>query len=334
MNSKKNILTAALIVVLSLLVIGFVYFSLMTQSEGQLENTMFYSMDTYIEANGSNDARKTARDVFDKLDNIFDFHDEQSELSKLNKSGKAAVSDELLSAVNGVLTLNKKYGGGADITVGTLTKLWDINGDSPKVPDDSSIKSALKTVGYNNIKVNGSEITLSNGAQIDMGCAAKGAALDVIKAEYEKSGVERGIVSAGGSSILLYGKGKFNTGVQSPDDDSAIIGKLKTESGFISTSGGYHRYAEIEGKKYTHIIDTKTGRPTETDLTSVTVFCSSGLDSDFLSTLIFAGGTEKIKDYIKSEDIQVLAIDKDKKIYKSEGLEFELTDESYSYADN
>ena len=66
----------------------------------------------------------------------------------------------------------------------------------------------------------------------------------------------------------------------------------------------------------------------------MTVYCQSGLDSDFLSTLIFVGGTEKIKDYIKDNDIQVLAIDKDKKIYKSEGLGFELTDESYSYADN
>ena len=333
MNSKKNILAAVLVVTLSLLVIGFVYFSLMKQSEGQLENTMFYSMDTYIEANGSNDARKTARDVFDRLDSIFDFHDEQSEISKLNKSGKAAVSDELLSAVNGVLALNNKYGDGADITVGALTKLWDITGDDPKVPDDNSIKTALKTVGYNNIKVNGSEITLSNGAQLDMGCAAKGAALDVIKAEFEKSGETRGIVSAGGSSILLYGEGKFSTGVQSPDSED-IIGKIKTESGFVSTSGGYHRFAEIEGKKYTHIIDTKTGCPTETDLTSVTVYCQSGLDSDFLSTLIFVGGTEKIKDYLSNNDIQVLAIDKDKKIYKSEGLEFELTDESYSYADN
>ena len=333
MNSKKNILTAALIVVLSFLVIGFVYVSLMKSSEGQLENTMFYSMDTYIEASGSNEARKTARDVFERLDNIFDSHDEQSELSKLNKSGKMPASKELLGAVNGVLALNKKYGDGADITVGALTKLWNITGDDPKVPKDSDIKTALKTVGFNNIKVNGSEITLSNGAQLDMGCAAKGAALDVIKDEFDKSGETHAIISAGSSSILLYGEGKFNTGVQSPDSED-IIGRIKTGSGFISTSGGYHRYAEIDGKKYTHIIDTKTGSPTETDLSSVTVCCQSGLDSDFMSTLIFAGGTKKIKDYLKNEDIKVLAIDKDKKIYKSEGLEFELTDESYSYADN
>ncbi len=332
MNSKKNIITAAVIAVLSLIAVGVVYFSLMIKSDGQLDNTMFYSMDTYIEARGSNEARKTAREVFDRCDGIFDFHDETSELSKLNAMGKITASEELTDAVSEILTLNGKYGSDADITVGALTRLWDINGDAPRIPSDSDIKKALDTVGYSRIKVKGRDITLSEGTQLDMGCAAKGAALDIIKKKLDSSGDDRTIISAGGSSILLYGDGDFSTGIQSPDDDTKLIGKIITKEGFISTSGGYHRFAEIDGKKYSHILDTKTGAPSETDLTSVTVFCQSGIDSDFLSTLIFTGGTKKIADYLDDSDILVLALDKDKRIYKSPELEFELADQEYSYA--
>ena len=86
--------------------------------------------------------------------------------------------------------------------------------------------------------------------------------------------------------------------------------------------------------KYFHIFDTDTGRPSETDLTSVTVFCKSGIDSDLLSTMIFAGGTEKIGEYLKNENIQVVAIDKENSVYLSDGTDFTITDkEKYKIAE-
>ena len=333
MSSKKNIKFTVLIVALSLIAVAAVFFTLLKQSGDNYENSFFYSMDTYIETGGSMDARRVVRNIFDEYESVFDFHNSDSELSQLNSRKNMTVSPRLSEAVRQAVSLSDKYGGDADITVGELTRLWDIEGNDPKIPSDAEIKKALATVGSKNVVINGNKVTLLGGASIDMGCCAKGAALDSIKTELENRSEGRTIVSAGGSSILLYGDDSFTTGIQSPDNEG-IIGKFKTGSGFVSTSGGYHRFAEIDGKKYVHILDTKTGKPSETDLTSVTVFCDSGIESDLMSTLIFAGGTKKIQDYLNMSDMQVIAIDENNKVYKSDGVELELTDGNYTYAES
>ena len=95
------------------------------------------------------------------------------------------------------------------------------------------------------------------------------------------------------------------------------------ESGeaFVSTSGGYERFFEAGGKRYIHILDLKTGRPSESDLASVTVICDSGIKSDFLSTAIFIGGKEGLTKYLDDSSIQIIAVDNDGEIIYSQSLE-------------
>lgn len=295
-------------------------------------NFNFFGMDTFIMVSSDKNIEKEIKQIFTDTENIFNFHDSMSEVSRLNSSKTINSSDELTAALRHILELNNKYGNGADVTAGSLTKLWDITGENPEIPDQNEIDKALSATGFENITINGNEITLKNNAILDFGCAAKGIALDKVKELLDKEDSHYSLITTG-SSILVYGNqyGEQNIDIASPDKQGSI-GSVTLRGGcFISTSGGYERYAEIDGKKYCHIIDTKTGYPTETDLTTVTVFCDSGLESDFLSTLIFTGGTKEIEKHLHSDSYKIVAADKDKNLYVSDGLDFKLKDDSYKY---
>jgi thiamine biosynthesis lipoprotein len=127
------------------------------------------------------------------------------------------------------------------------------------------------------------------------------------------------------SSVLLYGKkpdnSKFNVEIRNPDGNG-IIGTVKTDACFLSTSGGYERFFTVDGENYPHIIDLSTGYPTQSDLTSVTVFCDSGILSDYLSTKILIEGTENIENHLESDLYKVAAFDENGNSYISKGLDF------------
>ena len=169
-------------------------------------------------------------------------------------------------------------------------------------------------------------VTLTDGAQLDCGAVGKGYSLDCVKEALDQSGTAGyGTVSMT-SSILCYGEkpdGKpFQIEIRDPSGDGTL-GTVSTDSCFLSTSGGYERYfIADDGKQYCHILDPKTGMPAESDLTTVTVFCDSGLQSDFLSTLIWLEGTEHLEEHLHAEDYQIVAQDQSGKLYVSDGLHF------------
>ena len=296
MNGKK---TLPLIVSAAMLVFAVGAFMMLLKgykSEEAKEKTVF-AMDTACTARTWGvDPEKICGEI-KRLESVFDCHSEQSEISKLNLSGSGKMSK-------------------------------DVTGKDPKVPKDEDIAIALKTCGYENITLEGSSCTLKNGAQLDAGAAAKGYALDAAKKVLKKDGAQCAVVTMGSSS-LLYGKkpdGKdFSVAVKDPESPDGMLLKFTCGECFVSTSGGYERYFERDGKRYIHIFDKTTGRPAETDLTSVTVICGSGLKSDQLSTSIFIGGTKKLGEYFADKSIQIIAVDTQGNIHISKALENKIT---------
>ena len=132
-----------------------------------------------------------------------------------------------------------------------------------------------------------------------------------------------------GSSSLLYGKkpdGKdFSVAVKDPESPDGMLLKFTCGECFVSTSGGYERYFEADGKRYIHIFDKTTGRPVQTDLTSVTVICDGGLKSDQLSTSVFIGGTKKLGEYFADKSLQLIAVDTQGNVHISSSLENKIT---------
>ena len=262
--------------------------------------------------------KKLVMDVDIKL-NAFN---SESELCKLNNSGSAEASETVLDITSKAVELCEKFSD-VDVTSGELIELWNIGNDKANVPRDESIKTALKSVGNQNVEISGKTINLKNNARLNFGACAKGYTCDLIKNKLDDENAECAIISFGSSS-LLYGKKpdgtRFKTAVVNPFSPSVNLFTFETDECFISTSGGYERYFEADGKKYSHIFDLKTGYPVETDIVSVTVICDSGIMSDVVSTAVYIGGTKKLGEYLASTDFSVIVVDENKNIYVSDEI--------------
>lgn len=291
-------------------------------SDLETEKTCF-AMDTAVTVKGSASDTELVCDEMRRLDSLFDRYSENSDIYAVNNRLNKEISLETCELIRQSAALTEKYGSSVNIFSGSLTDCWNINASEPTVPDADKIFEALEEIRLADFSLDSMKFMNGCGS-IDVGSTAKGYALDCIE---KKLGEQCCIVSMT-SSILLHGKkpdGKpFNIAVRDPENAGKSIGSINTGECFLSTSGGYERYFEADGEKYIHIFDLESGYPSDTDLTSVTVLCGSGIKSDFLSTLIFLEGSENLGKYLEYDDIRFLAVTKDKEIFVSDDMDFTL----------
>lgn len=261
------------------------------------------------------------------LDETLDNYSTDSAVSRLNQSGTLSGEEDVSRLVQETAALQRDYGDSVDLTVGQLTRLWGITTDTPHVPTRAELAEVLPTISPEHVSVQADgTVTLTDGTQLDCGAVGKGYSLDRVKAALDESGTAAWGTVSMTSSILCYGEkpdgAAFQIQIRDPDGDGTL-GTVSTDSCFLSTSGGYERYfIADDGKKYCHILDPKTGMPAESDLTTVTVFCDSGLKSDFLSTLIWMEGSKNLPAHLKAKDYQIVAQDTAGTLYVSDGLDF------------
>lgn len=294
-----------------------------------------FVMDSYAHIKvGGGDADKLMV-ISKSLDKVFSMFSDESDIYKINESRlPVVVSDDTINAIRETIKLSGEFGDRVDISVGRLTVLWNVTAENPKVPTQDEISQALVSTGLEKLEIDEQNKTVcSNGVMIDLGAVAKGYACDKLKAELELQNADFAIVTFGSSS-LLYGEkpdgSLFSAAIKDPENPEKMLGILNTHEAFISTSGGYERYFEADGEEYIHIFDPETGYPAKTDLTSVTVVCSSGIKSDFLSTLIFIDGSENLEKYLNHKDFSIIAITDDKRVFISDSLKsnFKLSENS------
>lgn len=332
---------SALLMSVILLTVIVVFFYKLENDRDYQETKTFTAMDTAVSVTlwgkqFNTELYSLINERITVLDNIFDSYDENGEIYKLNKEKQLTCSDETIDIISKTLKLQNDYKN-IDISSGNLISLWNFQSENPRVPYQKEISKSLETINSDNIHIKDNVISLYGDTNIDLSVCAKGYSCDLIKQELSEQNAECAIISFG-SSTLLYGEkpngDEFSVAVRSPKkDSSSYVGKLKTKSCVISSSGGYERYFESDGKIYSHILDLKTGYPAETDLTSVTVISQNGLLTDFLSTEIYIGGTKDINNYLNNEDYSVIAISNTNEIYISDKIkdDFEITDNNYSF---
>lgn len=324
MKNIKKIIPAALFIILSASALLYLFYH--NKSD---YTSVFFAFDTIVSLKISDDFISETKAELMRLSDIFDNYNENSEISELNRKKELVCSEELSDIIRKTEDLSNIYGKRLDITAGELSMLWNTSLEAGYVPPAGEIKKCLEYTGYENISADGNRITLRDGISLDLGSCAKGYALDAVMPLFEKNAPEYALVSLG-SSTLLYSSDDeyiFNVAVKSSHD--TIAGTVKTEPCFVSTSGDYERFTEIDDIKYHHIIDLETGYPADSGLSSVTVFCSSGIVSDFLSTLIFLEGTENLDKHLRSDKYKIIAIDTKGKIFKSDTLEFSKSNQSF-----
>lgn len=246
--------------------------------------------------------------AFKKVEKTCSIFDPQSELSKLNASAheKPFKCSPLLWEL--IMLSKNAYemsGGAFDITAKPLMDLWGFYRKREKLPDQEEIKKAMEKVGFDKLILNEKEHSVKfkkAGVQLDMGGIAKGFAVDKAAKAAIKCGVKMGIINLGGNMRCLPlpppGKEKYTIGIRDPINKDTECAYVELLNSSVATSGNYERYLVIDGVRYTHIMDVKTGRPVK-DMLSVTVVTPLAANADIFSTSIFIKG-EKLASKICS----------------------------------
>ena len=278
------------------------------------------------------------------IENKMSVNIETSEITKLN--AKAGISQVKLSAdtysvIEKAIHYSKLTEGALDVTIEPIVKLWGIGTDKEKVPSKNEILEKLKLVDYKDILIDKKNSTVQlrkAGQAIDLGAIAKGYTADEIKKVLLDNKINSALINLGGNVFAMGSKldgADWNIGIQNPlDTRGKYLGTINVTDKSMVTSGNYERFFIVDGKRYHHIFDPKTGYPSQTGVISTTIISNKSIDGDALSTSTYIMGLEKGLKLIESiKDVDAIFITEDKKVYVTSGLKgsFNLTNEEFTY---
>ncbi len=269
-------------------------------------------------------------------DNAISATNEASDIYLLNSHGSIIADDYTISLLKKVILLCSTLDRKVDITMGALTELWGFTGDNPHVPSDEEIKTALATVNLDEVAIVEGTKTISIGKnqKLDLGAFGKGEACDIMRDALLENNISA-CISFGGNILVTNsapGKKGWNIGLRDPsgtENDvfaSLTLSPEDNSSLCVSTSGSYEKCFEENGKKYHHIIDPSTGYPVDTNLVSVSVICTSGLNADALSTALFINGLNDTADtWLDAFKAEAVFVYGDGSVYITDGLSQNFT---------
>ncbi len=282
--------------------------SLVSCTEKPTPSASFFLMDTMITVTLYTDEETAGpilaecRSMLEELDRLWSRTKEESDTSRFNASeeGLMTADERTIELLQVALDVSLKTDGAFDVTVAPLVTLWQTCEKAGRLPTESELAAAMKTVGATEIVVEENSLLKKNSnVKIDLGGIGKGAAISKIVSYIEYSGISGGLVSFG-SNVAVIGRkpnGKdFRIALRDPKNTNASAGTLTLRAGeVLSVSGDYERFYVIDGKNYHHILDPKTGYPAESGLSSVAVVCRDGALADALSTALLVMGEERAR---------------------------------------
>lgn len=294
------------------------------------EKTVF-AMDTYMKlsayGDGTENALEKAVNKIAELDGLWSVTNENSEIYAVNRSGgkTVTVSSETAAALSISLQISEETGGALDCTVYPVLAEWGFTNGNYKIPESERLAALLENVGYKRVSLEGYDVSVQQGTQIDLGAVGKGCTGDVLAEIMRENGVFSALLDLGGNIQAVGAKPDgtpWRIGLRDPFGDGIFAALELTDCAAV-TSGGYERYFIGEdGEKYCHIIDPDSGRPAKSGLVSATVVGNSGGLCDALSTAVFVMGLEKASELWKSRrDFEMVLIAEDGGIYVTAGLE-------------
>ncbi|NQZ83085.1 MAG: FAD:protein FMN transferase [Colwellia sp.] len=243
-----------------------------------------------------------------------------SELSLFNNSDSLVpieISVGLQRVIKEAIRLGSLSEGKLDVTVGPLVNLW---GFGPQyrpetIPSDTQLEAARARIGLNKLILVGNKLnkTIPN-LYVDLSTIAKGYGVDLVAEYIEQQGVVNYLVEIGGEMRL---KGFKHTGelwhvaIEKPvDNERSVHQIIIPKDNAVATSGDYRIYYEVEGQRFSHIIDPDTGKPINHKLVSVTVIHPSSMTADGLSTAMMVMGEEKALAFAEENDLAAYIISK------------------------
>lgn len=264
-----------------------------------------------------------------RIENLISSWDEHSETSKINKNAgikPVKVSPELYHLIERSIAISKLTDGAFDITYASMDKIWKFDGSMKDMPSEELIQKSIEKIGYQNIildEQNQSVYLKKKGMKIGFGAIGKGYAADKAKSLLIQNGVKAGIINASGD-MNTWGRkpnGQYwKVAITNPMNKNKSFALLDLKKGAIVTSGDYEKYVIFNNKRYTHIINPKTGYPTS-GIISVSVFSESAELADALATSVFVMGVETGLDRINQiPNVECIIIDDAGQIHQSQNI--------------
>ena len=258
-----------------------------------------------------------ALDEVEEIEQQLSVFKDESVVSVINRSaGSHAVKVDrsLFDLLSLCRQLHDETEGAFDITSGPLTRCWGFLKREGRLPAEAEIAKAKALVGSDKLMLDAVATTVAfkqPGVEINLGSIGKGYALDAVSKHF-KSANEPALLSAGASSFLATGAERaWLVGIRRPFSKQKRLASVRLRECALSTSGSEEQFFESEGRRFGHIIDSRTGWPAE-KVSSVTVVANSAALSDALATAFFVGGRELAERYCaKNRDVLVIMLEAD-----------------------
>ena len=255
----------------------------------------------------------------------------ESELSLLNAAAGCAsvsVSEDTAYLLSQSKHFSRLTNGAFSITTRPLSSLWEIHARCGSVPSRAEVEHARTLVGDEDIRLDEEHSTaqlMRFGQSVDLGGIAKGYAADEVRRILLAGGVTDALINLGGT-VIAFGKER-TVGIQHPDRLTGLaMGRVTLRDGCAVTSGDYERYYEVDGVRYHHIVDPRTGYPSRASLRGITLIGANALELDALSTAIFVLGEAEGLRLVQQAGAEAVFVTESLDVFCTDGLRgnFEL----------
>ena len=265
-----------------------------------------------------------------RIERLLTTFSDDSETNLINQNAgisPVVVSAETFNLVERSLRISQVTQGAFDITYGSIDKrLWNFDQQMTSLPDKQTAKSMVRLINYQNVILDREKSTVflkEKGMRIGFGGIGKGYAAERAKLIMKQQGVESGVVNASGDLTawgLQPNGNPWTVGIANPDAKHEVFSYMSITDLAVATSGNYEKYVMIDGKKYSHTINPRTGLPV-TGIKSVTIITTNAEIADAMATPIMIMGIQTGLDMIDQiKDIEAVIIDDHDRMYTSKNI--------------
>jgi FAD:protein FMN transferase len=258
--------------------------------------------------------------------------DPNSQTSMINENAgiqPVKVDKELFDLIERAIKISALTSGAFDITYASMDRIWKYDGSMSALPSKEEVQQSVDKVGFQNIVLDKENTTVFlklKGMRIGFGAIGKGYAADKAKALLESKGVKAGIINASGDlnawGIQPNGK-DWMVAITNPLNKAKAFAWLPVVNNAVVTSGNYEKFILLDGIRYSHIIDPRTGYPAR-GLVSVSIFTQSAELADALATAVFVMGEEVGLDFINQlKGVDCILVNENNKVLTSKNIDLE-----------
>jgi thiamine biosynthesis lipoprotein len=256
----------------------------------------------YPDINYCKEALYFAYREMERVEDLLAYQKESSEISKINRAAgvrAVPVSEETFAILQRAVGYSRKLDGLFDVTIGPLSSLWGFSGpQGGHLPLANEIEQQRKLVDYRDLVLNKADTTVflkKKGMLLDLGGIAKGYAIDRGSRVLKEKGVTNFILNAGGDMYVSGEKEEnipWKVGIKDPREGQKLVASFALKDYAVATSGDYERFIMVDGQRYHHILDPRSGYPGKL-CRSTTTFAPTVEEADVMATYMFIIGAQQ-----------------------------------------